>query len=281
MRQMTLPPAPPTPPIFYPETDGKPMAENTLQFRWIVTLEGGLDFLYMAEPNVFVAGDLLWYPVEGRADICQAPDTMVAFGRPKGHRGSYKQWEEADIAPQVVFEVRSPGNTNPEMAHKFDFYEKYGVEEYYIYDPDRGKLSGWLRKGDRLTPIASMQGWVSPRLGIRFEMVDGELEVYGPDGRKFLTQLESNEQRVAAERRADAEKRLKEKAQRQAEKEKRLKEKAQQGEEEAKRQNEEVKRQNEEAKRREEEAMRQKEEAEQKLAQMLAKLKALGLNPDE
>ena len=123
MSQMTLPPAPPSPPIFYPETDGKPMAENTLQFRWIVTLEGGIDFVYHGRPDVFVAGDLLWYPVQGRPDICQAPDTLVAFGRPKGHRGSYKQWEEANIAPQVVFEVLSPGNRKPEMDRKFNFYD--------------------------------------------------------------------------------------------------------------------------------------------------------------
>jgi hypothetical protein len=25
----------------YPDSDGEPMAENTLQFRWIVTIEGG------------------------------------------------------------------------------------------------------------------------------------------------------------------------------------------------------------------------------------------------
>jgi hypothetical protein len=75
--------------IEYPESDGKPMADNTKQFPWIVTIEGGLDAQYRDDPNVFVAGDLLWYPVEGRPVIRAAPDVMVAFGRPKGDRGSY------------------------------------------------------------------------------------------------------------------------------------------------------------------------------------------------
>ena len=35
---------------------------------------------------------------------------MVVFGRPKGRRGSYRQWEEDNIPPQVVFEILSPGN---------------------------------------------------------------------------------------------------------------------------------------------------------------------------
>ena len=51
--------------VEYPDSDGEPIAENTLQFRWIVTIKGGLDAVFRDDPNVFVAGDLLWYPVEG------------------------------------------------------------------------------------------------------------------------------------------------------------------------------------------------------------------------
>ncbi len=40
-----------------------------------------------------------------------APDVMVVFGRPKGRRGSYKQWQEDNIAPQVVFAILSPSNS--------------------------------------------------------------------------------------------------------------------------------------------------------------------------
>ena len=74
------------------------------------------------------------------------------------------------IAPQVVFEVLSPGNRLAEMIKKFQFYDRYRVEEYYIYDPDRGELSGWARAADGdLIEIDAMTGWVSPRLGVRFE----------------------------------------------------------------------------------------------------------------
>jgi Uma2 family endonuclease len=132
-----------TAPIVYPDSDGMPMADNTQQFRAIVTIQGNLDALFRDRDDVFVAGDLLWYPVEGRPDIRRAPDVLVAFGRPKGDRGSYRQWEEGGIAPQVVFEVLSPGNTLTEIAAKFEFYDTYGVEEYYVYDPERGEMTGW------------------------------------------------------------------------------------------------------------------------------------------
>ena len=88
--------------ISYPQSDGKPMADNTTQFRWIVTIQGGLDALFHDNPDIFVAGDLLWYPVQGQPDICTAPDVMVTFGRPKGDRGSYMQWEEAGLHPSLM-----------------------------------------------------------------------------------------------------------------------------------------------------------------------------------
>ncbi|MCU0491017.1 MAG: Uma2 family endonuclease [Chloroflexaceae bacterium] len=198
--------------IVYPTSDGLPMADNTKQFRWIITIQGGCDGLFKDDPNVFVAGDLLWYPVEGKPTIRRAPDTMVVFGRPKGDRGAYLQWEEGNIPPQVVFEVLSPGNTAKEMATKFQFYSDYGVEEYYIYDPDNNELEGWQRDGLLLKPIARMQGWVSPRLGIRFVVTSDTLQIYRPDGSPFLSYIElereRDEERVRAEherRRAEQE----------------------------------------------------------------------------
>lgn len=140
---------------------------------------------------MFVAGDLLWYPVEGNRDLRQAPDVMVAFGRPKGYRGAYLQWREGNIAPQVVFEILSPGNRKCEMDAKFAFYQRYGVEEYYIYDiydPDRGRLDGWLRNARGvLTPIPEMYGWRSPRLGIIFKLDGKDWQLYYPDGQPFFT----------------------------------------------------------------------------------------------
>ena len=107
--------------VIYPDSDGKPMADNTRQFDYIVMIQGGLAALFADRADVFVAGDLLWYPVEGNIQIRAAPDAMVVFGRPPGYQGSYVQCREDGIAPQVVFEVLSPGNTRAEMRRKLQF----------------------------------------------------------------------------------------------------------------------------------------------------------------
>jgi Uma2 family endonuclease len=181
--------------IIYPDCDGQPMSDNTKQFRWIVTIKENLEILFAEHPDVFIAGDLLWYPVEGNNKIRQAPDAMVVFGRPKGDRGSYRQWVEDGVAPQVVFEILSPGNRLAEMSRKLYFYEQYGVEEYYIYDPDRIDFTGWIRNEDRLMAIEDADNWVSPRLGIRFEMQPDTLRIYYPDDRLFSSFVELDQLR--------------------------------------------------------------------------------------
>ncbi|MEB3230883.1 MAG: Uma2 family endonuclease [Leptolyngbyaceae bacterium] len=175
--------------ILYPDSDGKPMADNTLQYDWIVRLVGNLRQLFKGQ-TVFVAGDLLWYPVKVNQPPapCQAPDAMVVFGRPPGYRGSYKQWQEDNIAPQVVFEILSPSNTSIRMLEKQSFYEKYGVLEMFFYDPESSEFLGQVRSAvdqpfETITPLNFP--WHSPLLGIRFEMFEDGLAVFYPNGEEF------------------------------------------------------------------------------------------------
>jgi Uma2 family endonuclease len=287
--------------IVYPDSDGMPMADNTQQFRAIVTIKENLEALFRDRDDVFVAGDLLWYPVEGRPDIRRAPDVPVAFGRPKGDRGSYRQWEEGGIAPQVVFEVLSPGNTLTEIAAKFEFYDTYGVEEYYVYDPERGEMTGWRQAAGRLRVIEEIDGWVSPRLGVKFRREGGDVRLYLPDGRPFVSfvelqaQLEQERQRAEAEQqRAEAERQRAEAEQQRAEAEAQARTEAErraeaeaQARTEAERRAEAEAQARTEAERRAEAeaaarvaAQAQMEEAQLRAERLAARLRALGIDPE-
>ena len=52
--------------VEYPDSDGKPMSDNTKQARWIVLFYTNLKGMFADRDDVFVAADLLWYPVEGK-----------------------------------------------------------------------------------------------------------------------------------------------------------------------------------------------------------------------
>src|SRR4028118_1350508 len=203
--------------IIYPCSDGQPMADSTIQYKLIVKIKEGCESLFKNDPNVFVAADLLWYPVEGRPEISQAPDTMVIFGRPKGDRLSYIQYREDNIGPQVVFEIRSHNDSNTKMNKKLSFYQRHGVEEYYLYDPQINELEGWQRIEGNLEVIEPIEGWISPRLGVRFELGEDGLEIYRPNGEKFLSYAELEEERLLDRQRLQQESQRAEQADQRAE----------------------------------------------------------------
>ena len=247
----------------YPESDGKPMADNTEQYKWIVLIKENLETMFDSSPDVFVAADLLWYPVEGDRKISAAPDVMVAFGRPKGRRGSYIQCREEDIPPQVVFEILSPSNTEKEMREKFDFYDKYGVSEYYLYDPGRVTFSGWIRAGKRLRPVKDVRRWRSPELETTFKLKKTGLSIYDPSGQKFTTFSAVSRKAEKAESERELEKQRADKERQRADKEQLRADKEQSGRELEKQRAEKEK---------------QRADKEKQRADMLAaKLKSLGI----
>ncbi|MGL4424554.1 MAG: Uma2 family endonuclease [Gemmataceae bacterium] len=266
--------------IVYPDSDGQLMAENTLQYEWIVTIKGNLDRLCVGERAAFVAGDNLIYPVEGDPTICKAPDVYVAFGRPRGHRGSYKVWQEGGIFPQVIFEILSPGNRQAELLAKEKFYFRYGCEEYVVYDPDENVLEIQIRNGDQFARVRNVDGWVSPLLGIRYDMSGDHLVIYHPDGNPFLSYEEMFEETEQFKQSAEeAEKRARNSAldAKIAEAE-RQKAEAERQKAEAERQKAETERQKAETERQKAETERQK--AETSVERLRAKLRAAGIDPD-
>ncbi|MEH2257142.1 Uma2 family endonuclease [Nostoc sp.] len=111
----------------------------------------------------------------------------------------YRQWQEDNISPQVVFKILSYSNDTKEMERKLEFYDTYGVEEYYLYDLESFQLDGWLRQNNHLNKLWQMDGWFSPHLGIKFQTGLGELVIYRPDGQRFLNSLELNQRAERAE----------------------------------------------------------------------------------
>ena len=257
--------------LLFPSSDGKRMSENTRQYEAIVTLKGNIEAF--TPTDAFVAGDHMIYVDRNDANptnpaTCQAPDVYVAFGRPRGHRSTYRVWEEDDIFPQVVFEVLSPSNTETEMLGKRGFYFRHGAEEYYEFDPEAGTWIGVVRDPGTGVPepVPEMNGHISPRLRMRFGFWPMELRVFRPDGTPFLSFQQLEEQRVAERRRADQEQRRADQAQRQAEEERRQKDEARIVAEEERQRAAEAQQQTEEQRRRAEEAQQQVEE-ERRLAE--------------
>src|SRR5687768_15023075 len=124
--------------VYYPEGDGKPMAETDVHRDLMVYFIEALKRWFERE-DVYVSGNILLYYEEGNPRLRVSPDTLVAFGLSPGTRRTYKVWEEGK-APDLVIEVTSKGTRNEDRVKKAALYAQLGVREMWLVDPLREYL---------------------------------------------------------------------------------------------------------------------------------------------
>jgi Putative restriction endonuclease len=144
------PTANPAPEIFYPYSDGEPLAESYDHLYVIMTTLAML-LAHLKGRQATVLADQFLYYAQGFPRLRVAPDVMVIFNVPPGGRDNYKIWEEGQV-PSVIFEMTSPGTRSKDDVEKKNLYESLGVTEYWQFDP-RGewipeKLRGYRLQGD-------------------------------------------------------------------------------------------------------------------------------------
>lgn len=130
--------------VEYPESDGRPMAESDIHLDEMVYLREALKEHFRAVPDVYVAGNLLLYYVEGKPRFCVAPDAFVVRGVRKGKRKVYKLWQEGK-GPCLAVEVTSDSTRDEDLETKREIYERLGIEEYFLFDPQGDYLNPTLQ----------------------------------------------------------------------------------------------------------------------------------------
>lgn len=170
--------------VYYPESDGKPMAETDLHRNEMFELIAMLEARYADAPDVYVSGNLLLYYEEGNPAASVAPDTFVVLGVPKGRRRIYKLWVEG-LPPNVVFEVTSRSTRREDLRTKRELYARLGVAEYFLYDPEaeylRPPLQGLHLVGGTFAALAPDDAGTlrSQQLGLDLRLdADGLLQLY-------------------------------------------------------------------------------------------------------
>ena len=200
---------------YYPETDGRPMADSQHQADAMAYMYTALKEWFRDREDVVVAEDLLlYYNERGESPLSVAPDVFVVFGAASRHkRENWIVWREGYLMPRFVMEVGSPTTFRRDERFKRELYAKLGVEEYWRFDAMDGKLFEPVLVGERLVngeyePMdvyedsdGVLRGY-SAALGLDLCVVDaGELRFYNPLGREWLRSLSESED----DRRAEAE----------------------------------------------------------------------------
>jgi Uma2 family endonuclease len=185
--------------IVYPERDGKPMGETDRHVYCITNSISALAWHFAGRDDVYVAGNNFIYFEEGNPRACVSPDTYVVFGVPSGLRDTYFTWLNGDHLPGLVIEFTSRETKSEDYRRKKDLYEKFGVAEYFIFDPraeyQMPRLRGFRLEEGVYVPMQTKGGrlWSEP---LQLELVEqGEcLRFFDPARGRFLpTTLEETQ----------------------------------------------------------------------------------------
>jgi Uma2 family endonuclease len=159
--------------VYYPSSDGKPMAETYLHVLTIRFLLDALEDALASREDAFVAGNINWFWEQGNPKRKRAPDAMVIFGVRKKSRRSFRSWNEGGAVPAVCFEIASTRTWRAYLGPVRDDYEAAGVREYFVFDPTREYLEapivGFRLRGRRYQRVRADEAGAieSGELGLR------------------------------------------------------------------------------------------------------------------
>jgi Uma2 family endonuclease len=186
--------------ILYPETDGKPMAETDKHRELITELIKTLEDFFADETDVYVTGNILLYYEPENIRKFVAPDVFIVKGVEKMQRRIFKLWEEK--IPEVVFEISSHSTALDDLNRKFRLYEKLGIKEYYIFDPDYAYLESpliafHLRENEYEEIELTDNKILSPSLNLELINTGETLRLRNPATDEFLPTREDLKNRVS------------------------------------------------------------------------------------
>ena len=202
-RERNVIPYAPRDTIFYPDTDGKPMAASDLHRDILIWILQAL--MQHFNNDVYVSGDILMYDKQGYPQSSISPDVLVAFGIGQKQRRTYKVWEEGK-SPEFVMELSSENTYQNDLTRKMAHYAEMGIQNYFLYDAEGRylpeQLMGFTLVNDSYEAItADADGKIySDALGLGFQLIGEHFGIYDPETGEWLqTAAEAAEARAQQE----------------------------------------------------------------------------------
>ena len=201
----------------FPEYPPRDDMQNWL-YLYETAVVTSLSIHFADEPDVTVASEVPVGPSLPVRDDARIPDLMVVRGGDRELMEDQRGYaiDRQGKAPDFVLEVASPTTGRADYTDKRRDYERFGVVEYWRFDPSGGEYHDAALAGDRLVegvyqPAAievldedRLRGY-SEVLGLYVCWEYGSLRFFDPVTESYLgTHDEERAGRMAAEARAGA-----------------------------------------------------------------------------
>jgi Uma2 family endonuclease len=165
-----------------------------------------------ADTNFTIHREINFYSTDEQKEKPLYPDTFIIKGKQKLRPRSIRLYKDIP-APSVIIEVLSDNTVPNDLVEKPESYAKWGVKEYFVYDPRERKrrlkkpkprLYGWqIRDGKAFSITPGKDGGMwSHELESRLVPAEKELHFYDKDDNLRLTELEFRTREVEAQKQA-------------------------------------------------------------------------------
>lgn len=145
--------------VYYPSSDGMPMAETLTHVLQILRAIALLSHYFRHRSDVLVAGNIFWYYEKGNPKKRRSPDVMVVKGVPANQvKRSFRSWDHG-VNPCFILEMTSKETVKEDLVEKRELYERFGVREYFLFDPLNeyldSQLMGYRLVNGHYEPVAA------------------------------------------------------------------------------------------------------------------------------
>ncbi|NET56927.1 MAG: Uma2 family endonuclease [Symploca sp. SIO2E6] len=252
-----------------PCDDGIPMETQRHFMQMQMLIDTLFPWLAQREDG-YVGGNMFLYfsAAQLKNKDFRGPDVFVVLGVPKGERRSWVVWDE-EKAPNVIIELLSESTATIDKNKKKQVYQdNVRVPEYFWYDPFNSEdLAGFNLQNGVYQPIREdgQKRLVSQQLGLALVRWQGSYKDVEATWLRWAT-LEGDLLPTPQEKAVQTQQRA---------------EQVQQRAEQVQQRAEQVQQQAEQAQQQAEQAQQQAELAQQRAEQLAARLRAMGVNPDE
>lgn len=225
--------------VHWEQIEGVELSQTRIHLKTIDYLKAvlmwlfhGLDVAVVSEINLYISKDGI-----DNSAVAEAAPVTNGNNNPKAKARKKRPqpvvpdimvidgWSEQDIyqqasyvigedgpPPRAVFEIASPKTWKQDLGRKQQFYERGGVPEYFVFDPNlpqawdkewskKGRLVGWrLDNEGKYQELTVLDGQMrSEQLDSGLVVQGTNLHLFDPQSQLRLTDTEYERQQVAGE----------------------------------------------------------------------------------
>ena len=185
--------------IIFPEGEfwsDEPPLESNLHLRQIILLIKCLEWLWQDRDDYFATGNLTIYysPHQKKSEEFRGPDFFVVLGTSRNqNRRSWVVWEEGGKYPNVIIELLSQSTAKVDKEEKKQIYQDiFRTPDYFWFDPESLEFKGFTLISGVYQPLeANEEGWLwSEQLGLYLGIYEEKLRYFTAEGELVLTPQE-------------------------------------------------------------------------------------------